>query len=467
MKSRLERLLELDLPREWHLTAALLAAWTCVTAFSMLICGTGFIHPESCAFLPHYLSDRPLLEKLYDARVTELGLYAARELALLFDWIDCQFIGWSVAQGRPHFFSICHHGWMLLAGLLLARVCRALGSRRVEALGWTLLMWTGPSAMLHTSYFRNAKPALLCCALACLLVWLGSREKAASWLRTLLFGLLALLMPFCDKQGLVFLAGAVLFLGLFRQWRLLGAALAAFGIAYMYQGWIGPALVRHFNGYELDLSYASLGGTLRSALANPAQSIQSLLVTPLMALDSYRFVLGAMPVGIALASVVIVVSAQRNRRASALLWLWALGSWFLMQLVSPWLFSTEHRRFYYPLAFGAVWLPWVVTAVNQAAWRRWLPVLIAIALVSNVFALQDHRSFMRNGYFERWFRHAERWTMLVRPENIRAQGITPVEARELLPKSQAPVLPEVYPPPIREDRLFLFFLSRLEAAPKP
>src|SRR5687768_1313733 len=74
---------------------ALLGLWLCFVGLSVVFSGTGFIHPESHTFLPHYLSGRPMIELIYDNNATEWGHYQARELAFVFDWLDCQFIAWS------------------------------------------------------------------------------------------------------------------------------------------------------------------------------------------------------------------------------------------------------------------------------------------------------------------------------------------------------------------------------------
>ena len=71
--------------------------------------------------LPYYLSHKPLWSKIYDSDVLDGGMYQARELSYLFDYIDCKFIDGCVALGQPHFLSVTHYVFMLLIGLELWR----------------------------------------------------------------------------------------------------------------------------------------------------------------------------------------------------------------------------------------------------------------------------------------------------------------------------------------------------------
>src|SRR2546427_124721 len=68
----------------------------------------GVLNNEGYWYLPYYLSDRPLLAKVFDSRYTEVGLYQARELSYLFDWLDSIFIAACVHVGVPHFLSVTY-----------------------------------------------------------------------------------------------------------------------------------------------------------------------------------------------------------------------------------------------------------------------------------------------------------------------------------------------------------------------
>ena len=75
-------------------------------AVSVCLLRGGVVHPEVLKYLPHHLSERSLLQKIYDPKVLDMGFYQNRELSYLVDHVDCQFIAASVKAGRPHFWSL-------------------------------------------------------------------------------------------------------------------------------------------------------------------------------------------------------------------------------------------------------------------------------------------------------------------------------------------------------------------------
>ena len=160
---------------------ALGAAWLGVVAVSLVLCGSGFVHPEIYSFLPHYLSGQPFFEIITDNRVTDWGHYQARDLSFVFDYADCQFIDWCWRHGHPHFFSAMHYLLLLAAGLVLWRIAtRYCGVRRVLAFALVLLLWSGPSVMLYTAFYRVAKMGLLLATLLAAWAWFRARAPRAS-----------------------------------------------------------------------------------------------------------------------------------------------------------------------------------------------------------------------------------------------------------------------------------------------
>ena len=75
-----------------------------MTVISVACRHGGVLYYEIVARLPYYLSHGPLLNKLYDSDYLDGGMYQARELSYLFDYVDCKFIACCVALGHPHFF---------------------------------------------------------------------------------------------------------------------------------------------------------------------------------------------------------------------------------------------------------------------------------------------------------------------------------------------------------------------------
>jgi hypothetical protein len=161
------------------------------------------------------------------------------------------------------FFSATHYVFLLAAGFATWRMgTRHFGLGRLAAFGLVLLLWTGPSAVLYTSFYRAAKVGLLTAALFTTWAWLNARAcndgARARWCAAL-FAVLAATMPMFDKRGLIFLVALVLFLvrnAVVASDRssklLLMAGVAAFLAAWCYQRFLGPSITRHLHGYEVN-----------------------------------------------------------------------------------------------------------------------------------------------------------------------------------------------------------------------
>lgn len=479
-----QRLLAIP-PFVWLLL--LLLAWVVMVALSLVLGGSGFLHPESYSFLPHYLSGRPLLELIYDNRVTDWGNYQARELGFVFDWLDCQFIAWCESRGYPHWVSISHYLLFLLAGLALWRIAtNYLALSRIAAFGLVLLLWTCPTAILYSSFYRAAKVGLLTASLLTIWAWLGASREDASWprLRVLSFGILAASLPMFDKQGLIFLAGFLLFLGsnVFfspspRTRQLFVAGLVAAVFAWTYQRFIGPALTYHLLGYEVNRGYASI--PFRELATHPKFLGNVVFGALLFTLDSFRIPLGNLPVGLALLAGAGIwrvlpgaLAGQSSWRSSR--WLFAglalliAGVFAAMLMVFPMMFSNEHRRLFYPLPVAAFWFVVVAAALAEAVrrWPRhaqWVEIGLFALVLGNLFALQDHRFLFRHGKYQPYIENAARVRSALLPANLRLAGVDPAEAAALL--AAAPYFRDAVPPSLREDRIFLLFLSRHASTP--
>ena len=465
----------------------LCAAWLGFAFVSIVLCGAGFLHPESYSFLPHYLSGAPLLDLIYDNRITDWGNYQARELGFIFDWLDCQFIAWSVQRGHPHFFSATHYGFLLLAGVALWRIgTRHLGLDRLVAFGLVLLLWTCPTAMLYTSFYRAAKVSLLLTTLLVVWAWLNARahrDGGRGWFHVALFGLLAALLPMFDKQGLLFLGAAVLLLARNAivqrtacDRRLLVAGLLALAFAWSYQRFIGPAITLHLLGYEVNRGYTAI--PFADLASDPRFLGTVALGAPLLAFDSFRIPLGNLPAGLALLAVWWMWRQFAAMPAAGPQWLspaalfaglilFVCAVYAAMLMLFPLLLSSEHRRFFYCLPVAAFWLVAVAVALGESARRsperrRWLALAVGALVVGNVFALQEHRFVLRHGHYEPFGKNAALVREALRPASIAAAGITPSEAAALL--GQAPYFRDAVPPSLREDRIYLSLLARSREA---
>jgi hypothetical protein len=120
----------------------------------------GYAHLEIEQYIPHYLSHRPLLEKIYDYKKVEVWLsYRPRPLSYVVDDFDVAFIAWSARHGFPHLLSLSYYiFWALDCFLLWFYFCRRLGLHRLTAGLLICLFSTDSVVFAHTGYFRSAKP---------------------------------------------------------------------------------------------------------------------------------------------------------------------------------------------------------------------------------------------------------------------------------------------------------------------
>lgn len=466
----------------------LVLAWAVLTVVSVWVSWPGYINYETCTYLPHYLSGKPLLSLLYDVRVTELGLYPGREFALFLDYLDCQFIARCVRAGWPHYLSICHYTFLLGAGWMLYDICRDhLRWGRLTSAAWSVLLWTGPSEMVFTSYFRNAKIGLLFAVLLAIRTYCRSVERAQplSLGRIVIFAFTLFMMPMFDKQGLLYLLGGGLLLTLVwlrdrqrRDRQLMTTAWLVFVSAYLYQAVIGQWIIWQLHHYRVEKEYASAADAVRVFASDIGQGIRSIVGAVVLALDSFRFGLGDLPVGIAI--VVLAWAAYSHSRpgmpgerfrATPARWhagvvLYIIGCFLLMQQLLSGVLSSEYRRFYYPMAFSGIWFPWLALAITrwvQASPQHepYVKACIACLIVSNLAAIQEHRFVLRHGYGESWYEHGIQWRdlMLARKRG-EPMPLTPEAARGHLEKLKRSVPTPEYPLPLERDALLLFFLAQ-------
>jgi hypothetical protein len=241
------------------------------TAFSVACLKGGFIHFEAEKFIPHYLSPKPLAELIFAPGQTDWGLYQARELSYLFDWMDCRFIAWSAARGLPHFLSITHYLLGAMVALGIAFFAKR-GLRLSSAISLALMgLWlTNPCVLLGGVYYRSAKIVTAAALLGvCIAAWHYLHEPKSSSVRTRSSLALAFLFLVCaglaDRQGFFLIAAFGLWLGLRAWWlghkacwRLAVAGFLATGAILFYTYLIGPWLIHRIDGHPPSLDYMTL-----------------------------------------------------------------------------------------------------------------------------------------------------------------------------------------------------------------
>jgi hypothetical protein len=386
----------------------------------------GVLSPEIESRLPYYLSHGSLPGKLFDSDYLDWGMYQARELSYFFDYIDCNFIAWSVALGHPHFLSLTHYVFLILISLVLWRFAvEELKLKSWIALCVLLLFWTTPDVFLGGAFFRTSKIGV---ALAVVVLYWqifrilrATRENPEHCLSTRLwlvcFGW-AWAATLFDRQGVFMVAVILVFLGFrflgYREksvLKLSGAFVAAFALSLLYNYMIAPLLTLWINGYWPDFKYQHLPW---SALAQrPAFFITSGIS---IYFDAVRFFLGNIPqwgavvVVVGLACLAFVTSERNEikpffRAALGLLLSQTVLIWVmlvLMVLRHESLVLAELRRIYYLLPLVSMFAMTLLLALCRLQTRRILPqwcltLLLGGALFGNTIALPRHDAIIRAG----------------------------------------------------------------------
>ena len=390
----------------------------------------GILHPENVRYLPDYLSEKPLLNKLYDNKIREPGLSRTRELSYFFDFIDGKFIALSVSLGCPHFFSLTHYLFSILIGLIIWQFSvRELNLKPLIGVGIVVLFWTSPNVFLCL-YIRTAK---IGAALAFMvLFFLTYRILRKDWQNNeyrlppaalLLFFGVAWCAALFDEQGF-FLVGIIsLFLFLwfivFPSRNIL-KLLLTFGagiiVISLYKYKISSILTFHLNHYWRDLSDQKI--PFKQFIIHPFYYIYS---SASVFIDTLRFLIGNISCTVTVLLIVIlfpmlfISRARIGRKDSKLLLVVAAGfvmSYVLICLMiaimvskHPLVLLPDIRREYYWLPITSllcITIALIVYQLNKIRFiSQWLLfVFMVIAIAGNIYAVPQHRAILLQGHLK-------------------------------------------------------------------
>jgi hypothetical protein len=401
----------------------------------------GSLEREAIAFVRHYMSDRPFLQKVFDPYLNDLGTYQARELSYFVDFLDAHVHAGLSAAGYAFFIPFS----ALVSSLLIAIVFLA-GARRtashVDALTASLLLMclltSFPFISTMGVFYRSGKP-LLAVVLLALLFHVRSAEQQRS--RGIgpgarVFGrdgaitfALLLVAGLLDRQGVFY--GLVACGLLILHYRISGhlrdlliAAAAAGLVLQLYDFVLAPLAVLALNGYwpALDYQLIPLSEALRPQI-HVSRAIRLIV-------ENVALLLGGLPlVLLALTALGVVLAWRRVGRATGSRGLGAVGrrlrlrdpigraviygllglaaqvAMFALMIarhgyVYRWV---DHRYWYYPIPFLATVLFGLLVALDLAMprvpvrLRRLVPVALALVAISNVLTLDYYRALMRSG----------------------------------------------------------------------
>lgn len=400
---------------------------------SILYTQGGILYGEMYIRLPFYMSDMPLLNKLFDSRILDDRCYRARELSYFFDVIDFQFVKFSIEKGIPHFLSLTHYVLSILTGCVLWLFCvKELNLRPLLGIGWLALFWTSPS-IFFSALNRTGK--IWVTFLTAILFYLIYRITAASRQEfnvrispnhLIAFSLIIITMTFLDEQGIFLTFAALIVLALWNFFvrnkaitlmLLTGSAVLLFHGLYRYV--VAPRLTHAINGYRPDFTFQEI------PFSSFIQNLGTYLLSGLSSyIDSFRFLTGSPPSWIAygllfiilLFSVRLVRSTQNvpsnDKKFSILILVEVLTVSLLlpilmhslMVLKSPNLVLPEFRRIYYwspTVIFLAMTLAFLTHVVCKSHVPKWMVgLLMGVAILGNIIALPGHKSIILNqGYF--------------------------------------------------------------------
>jgi hypothetical protein len=398
----------------------------------------GILHPEMELRLPFYLSNKPLLNKLYDSRVLDLDLFRARELSYFFDFLDSKFFEFTVYIHHPQFLSVIHYLFAIVTGCVLWIFCvYELKLHSIIGMGLLLLFWTSPSVFLGGDIFRTGKIGVtLLTAILYLFTYkvISANQAGKDWYisnqKWLLYFFILLLAALFDEQGLylniTILVFMIIWLAGFRNkniYIMLVIGMLSIVGYELYRYFLAPQLTFVLNGYWPNFSYQAL----------PEQKIlKTYLPVVLMAglylyTQTFGFLVGNLPVSVATLLLVLAmlfpfyfirtqqVGSNNSRLFFKLAFigivvtncLMIIAMTVLMVFRHPALMRLDISLVYYSLPTNimlAMTLAILVKLLhNTKALRYYVTLGLFLAITGNIIALPGHKAILRAGDLRQYY----------------------------------------------------------------
>lgn len=245
------------------------------------------------------------------------------------------------------------------------------------------------------------------------------------------------------------------------------------GLSLLHRYLLSPGITWLLLHQSVDRSFEQLpfGQILRS----PSLLLKIVCGAPLMVLDAFRFAVGDLPVGLAMAALggmfwVLERTSAPSGLARPQLVFAAIGSllvamYLLMLVRADYLVSSEHRRFLYCLPSSAVWLLLTAFVLSRLPLTGILParmveITLVLLVISNVFAIQEHRFVLRHGYYGAAMTQGAELQRMLEPSALSdaAGGQDKTRLRERFKDAMA--RPAEFSGPLEESPLYLYFVAR-------
>jgi hypothetical protein len=384
----------------------------------------GSAHPELEQYLPHYLSQKSLPQKIFDFQNVEIwGAYRPRPLSYLFDYADGSFIAWCCRHGFAHLLSLSFYVfWALEWVLLWIFFCGHLQLHRVTSGLLICLLSTDPVMSLSGAYFRSAKPGATCFLLISFVIltrYFRSVSSKSSPVRSLLWASFGAVAVFCsclfDEIPAAFAVAALLVLMLERSlsrrsraatastYCMVPIGLSVIGFAY-YSYIIHPKLVWHFTGQTVSMQYEA--GTLTALLANPFLTLYGSVID---FGDIFGYLTGSISAILAMILMAVLVSSWGQRKAQirlaagALLMVACLYGMIARHPSVGWI---DFRRTVYALPLTIVFVVCVAASLAVLSRRGFLSrgqiqLILLVLIASNIISLPAHRRIVESQFMDR------------------------------------------------------------------
>jgi hypothetical protein len=426
--------------------------------------------------LPFYISDTPLLNKLFDSMILDGDMYQARELSYFLDFIDSKFIEFSIENGFPHFLSLTHYLFSIATGSLLWLFCvKELKLKPLIGICLFVLFWTSPSIFLGGVIFRAGKMGVA--FLVAILFYVIYKAAVISrkgndfqiskkvWF---LYSMAIFLIAYLDQQGLFLTITALVFLtiwGLFVRHKsiyimlLIGVGSLLLHLLYRYT--IAPQLTFMLNGYWPNFNYQTL--PIQYFIHNLTSYISSGFF---LYVETFRFLIGNPPriIGSGILFFFILFPifylhtssglSANDRKFFTLAWVELLITNFLLVIAMNALMVLRHPplitipnilRTYYCLPAN-VMLVMTLAILTDVFYKSRIPkwlvlMMIFFAIIGNIVALSKDKAITSQACSESYHQCLTDSALLYALENLDS-------------------LNDVHNPLIEENMVFQFFKSK-------
>lgn len=405
-----------------------------LVAHAFVFWGRGVIDQEAQVFVINYLADRPFLQTIFDPALNDWGLYQARELSYVFDWVDARIFAQLMVDWHRLLF-LPFSSVLSMAGIVTIYL---VGARRVLRLQWStalLLLSLFLSTIVVQSstaiLYRSSKIVLTTLQLLFFFraLWLlEPSRRRVSKLDVAGLAAVGMLMAWVDRQGyalMMVVATVSGFLWMRQRWspqpegrvaRAYGSVAVAGVVATIwavaYNNIIAPQAIHRLNGYWPDFVFEEV----------PLERFDAQLVRDTLAMFTRQieYFFGHTPFLVVAALALVVWAAavvhDKQRPATTSLWGWITGTGvvFTTAIVSasiiliavmgmrhpPVFRIADHALWYYTLPLQATVLCGTSLALSRlpnerdARWPTYAGMVFVVMVAVNAWHWRAQRDFI-------------------------------------------------------------------------